>query len=93
VDVALDEEAANILVDQHKPDLVIIDYHLNNSQTGLNVLSSWQESWLKETPVIVITADYTDDVRLATKTSGFNLLKKPVRPLQLKGLIEQAFSK
>jgi signal transduction histidine kinase/Na+/proline symporter len=92
VDVALDESQANNLVEKNKPDLVIIDYHLNNSQTGLNVVSSWQESWLKDTPVIVITADYTDEVRLATKSGGFFLLKKPVRPMQLKGLIEQAMS-
>lgn len=92
VDVALDERAANELIEQHRPDLVIIDYHLNNEQTGLNVVSSWQESWLKDTPVIVITADYTDEVRLATKAGGFNLLKKPVRPMQLKSLIEQALS-
>lgn len=92
VDVALDERAANELVERHRPDLVIIDYHLNDEQTGLNVVSSWQESWLKTTPVIVITADYTDDVRLATKASGFNLLKKPVRPMQLKSLIEQALT-
>jgi PAS domain S-box-containing protein len=92
VDVALDEEAANELISENQPDLIIIDYHLNNDQTGLNVVSSWQESWLKDTPVIVITADYTDEVRLATKSSGFNLLKKPVRPMQLKGLIEQALS-
>jgi DNA-binding NtrC family response regulator len=90
VDVALDETAANELIAENQPDLIIIDYHLNNDQTGLNVVSSWQESWLKETPVIVITADYTDEVRLATKSSGFNLLKKPVRPMQLKGLIERA---
>lgn len=92
VDVAIDERAANELIDDNKPDLVIIDYHLNDEQTGLNVVSSWQQSWLKETPVIVITADYTDEVRLATKASGFNLLKKPVRPMQLKGLIEQALT-
>ncbi|WP_196158053.1 PAS-domain containing protein [Reinekea sp. G2M2-21] len=92
VDVALDERAANELIAACKPDLVIIDYHLNDSQTGLNVVSSWQDSWLTDIPVIVITADYTDEVRLATKSSGFNLLKKPVRPLQLKGLIEQALS-
>ncbi len=92
VDVALDEQAANELIASHKPDLVIIDYHLNDSQTGLNVVSSWQDSWLNDTPIIVITADYTDEVRLATKSSGFNLLKKPVRPLQLKGLIEQALA-
>ena len=90
VDVALDEAAANELIAENQPDLIIIDYHLNNDQTGLNVVSSWQESWLKDTPVIVITADYTDEVRLATKSSGFNLLKKPVRPMQLKGLIERA---
>ena len=90
VDVAIDELAANELIAQHKPDLIIIDYHLNDAETGLNVVASWQDSWLKDTPVIVITADYTDEVRLATKSGGFYLLKKPVRPLQLKGLIEPA---
>jgi len=90
VDVALGELTANELVEDNKPDLVIIDYHLDDSQTGLSVVSTWQQSWLIDTPIIVITADYTEEVRLATKTRGFNLLKKPVRPMQLKALIEQA---
>ena len=90
VDVALNEAAADSLIEAHLPDLVIIDYHLDDAQTGLNVVSSWKKAWLKETPVIIITADYNDAVRLATKSSGFYLLKKPVRPMQLKALIEQA---
>ncbi|MFQ3230556.1 sodium:solute symporter family transporter [Reinekea sp.] len=87
VDVALNEAAANLLIAEVKPDLVIIDYHLDNNVTGLNVLDRWKLSWLEKTPVIVITADYTEEVREATKARGFQLLKKPVRPMQLKSLI------
>lgn len=93
VDVALDQQQASKLIEQNKPDLVIIDYHLNDQQTGLNVVADWKQSWLAQTPVIVITADYTEEVRLATQTSGYRLLKKPVRPMQLKALIEQALTK
>lgn len=87
---ALDETGAAPYIDEQKPDLVIIDYHLDNDITGLEVIGRWQEGWLKTQSVIVITADYTDEVRVATREKGFYLLKKPVRPLQLKALIEQA---
>jgi PAS domain S-box-containing protein len=89
---AMNEDGANSHIAEKEPDLIIIDYHLDNDVTGIDVVSNWQQSWLKDTPVIVITADYTDDVRHATKEKGFYLLKKPVRPLQLKALISKALN-
>jgi DNA-binding NtrC family response regulator len=88
----MNEDGANSHIAEKEPDLIIIDYHLDNDVTGIDVVSNWQQSWLKDTPVIVITADYTDDVRHATKEKGFYLLKKPVRPLQLKALISKALN-
>ncbi|TXR53366.1 hybrid sensor histidine kinase/response regulator [Reinekea thalattae] len=89
VDVALDEQAADQHIQKSQPELVIIDFHLNNEVTGLEVIDRWQQSWMQQTPVIVITADYTDEVRHATKDKGYYLLKKPIRPLQLKALLEK----
>ncbi|MBU2863145.1 hybrid sensor histidine kinase/response regulator [Reinekea forsetii] len=87
VDAAMNEAEANKLIAMNKPDLVVIDYHLDHGETGLNVLDRWNQSWFRNIPAIVITADYTEEVRQATKARGYQLLKKPVRPMQLKALI------
>ncbi|MCH8531692.1 MAG: hybrid sensor histidine kinase/response regulator [Saccharospirillum sp.] len=88
VDTALDQAGADQCIAQAIPDLIIIDYHLDQGVTGLSLLEHWQQTWLQETPVIVITADYTDEVRSAIEKQGFRLLKKPVRPLQLRSLVD-----
>ncbi|GGX65564.1 hybrid sensor histidine kinase/response regulator [Saccharospirillum salsuginis] len=90
VDTAADKDGAEACVARAMPDLIIMDYHLDQGLTGLSLLKEWQQTWLRHTPVIVITADYTDEVRLAIEKRGFRLLKKPVRPLQLRSLVDAA---
>lgn len=87
---AYHEVQATQALQTRAPDLVIVDYHLDDGQTGLAVVGKWQASGQCQVPVIVITADYTDQVRAQTERLGFRLLKKPVRPRQLKNLIEQS---
>lgn len=88
VAAANDRDQAEAALQRQRPDLIIMDYHLAPDLTGLALLQSWQGRAIGDIPVIVITADYTEAVRLATERRGYRLLKKPVRPLQLRALVD-----
>ncbi len=87
VSVASQPEQAWELACELKPDLIVMDYHLDQTLTGLSVLEDWHSRGLADVPVIMITADYTEEVRQAIEKRGYRLLKKPVRPLQLRALL------
>lgn len=87
VSVASQPEKAWDMAREQKPDLIVMDYHLDQTLTGLSVLEAWHNQGLADVPVIMITADYTEEVRQAIEKRGYRLLKKPVRPLQLRALL------
>ncbi|WP_428241236.1 hybrid sensor histidine kinase/response regulator [Gynuella sp.] len=87
-----DSSEVTDLVRQQLPDLIIIDYHLDNDEIGLDLLTEWKKSWLKNIPVIVITADYTDAVQKEIQSRNYYLLKKPVKPLQLRSLVDRVLN-
>ena len=73
---------------QAMPDIILIDYHLDGSDTGLTVLDALATEFGR-VPGILITANYTDGLRLAAQASGYPLLNKPLRPAALRALMAQ----
>tara|TARA_R110000868_G_scaffold3038_2_gene20444 strand:- start:4646 stop:8137 length:3492 start_codon:yes stop_codon:yes gene_type:complete len=71
------------------PDLVIIDYHLDQGVTGLDVMAGFRQVWQRQVPCMVITADYTDEVKQRIEELGFMLLRKPVKPMALRALLNK----
>ncbi|MCD7059089.1 ATP-binding response regulator [Pelagibacterium xiamenense] len=70
------------------PDLVLMDYHLEQS-SGLDAIE-----WLKQVaggqlPAILVTADRTNAVRQLAEARGTAVLNKPVKPAALRALITQ----
>lgn len=70
------------------PDLVLMDYHLDQT-SGLDALE-----WLKQIvgghlPTILVTADRTPAVRQLAETRGTAVLNKPVKPAALRALLTQ----
>lgn len=68
------------------PDLVLMDYHLDQS-SGLDAIE-----WLKQIvgghlPAILVTADRTNAVRNLAETRGTAVLNKPVKPAALRALL------
>ncbi len=82
---ALDIQGALARIGARRPDLYVVDYHLDNNTTGLEVLAQLTKE--APAPGIVITADYTEEVALAVQQAGYVLLKKPVKPLALRSVI------
>lgn len=70
------------------PDLVLMDYHLDQT-SGLDAIE-----WLKQIvgghlPAILVTADRTAAVRQLAETRGTAVLNKPVKPAALRALLAQ----
>ncbi|HWJ89010.1 MAG TPA: hybrid sensor histidine kinase/response regulator [Pelagibacterium sp.] len=70
------------------PDLVLMDYHLDQT-SGLDAIE-----WLKQIvgghlPTILVTADRTPSVRQLAETRGTAVLNKPVKPAALRALLTQ----
>lgn len=68
------------------PDLMLVDYHLDD-ETGLEAISAFRSAVGIDTPAIVVTADYGDDTEGRVTDAGLELLRKPVKPAELRALM------
>lgn len=79
---------ANIFAEQDKPNLLIIDYHLADGLLGTSVARLIKNrAGFAELPVLMITANSQQQLAVELKQQGYQLLYKPVRPLQLKSML------
>ncbi|MCY0963692.1 PAS domain-containing hybrid sensor histidine kinase/response regulator [Parathalassolituus penaei] len=69
------------------PDIILADYHLDQSETGTHVLSRLEKQTGERTPAVVITADRSDPVRQEITRQGAVRLNKPVKPAKLRALM------
>ncbi|WP_339668931.1 hybrid sensor histidine kinase/response regulator [Dasania marina] len=71
------------------PDVILVDYHLDDGETGLQVLEALGLHWGVSQKAIVISADNSDDLREEVHTAGYLFLPKPVQPAALRGLVRK----
>ena len=72
----------------HPPDLVLADFHLDGSDTGLKSIAAVRARW-GEVPAVIITADYGEEVRERARGAGFAIMRKPVKPAALRAIMSQ----
>ncbi len=84
VSMARDGAAAESLYRQHDPELLILDYHLDQGDTGLNLYRRLAHG---RVPAILISANHSDPLRQQALQAGCDFLAKPIRPLALRSLI------
>ncbi len=75
------------------PDVILMDYHLDGTVTGLEALETLSSHAGERLPAILITANYTEAVRKAADEFGCPILNKPVRPGALRALLAQIVSR
>ncbi len=73
-------------------DLLIVDYHLDNDELGIDAAEALVGQRETELPVLMITANYSKDVNQAIRNRGYQLMNKPVKPLKLKTLLAHLLS-
>jgi len=74
---------------QQKPDLLLLDYHLDKGCTGLDAAEQLNQKWQTKLPGIVNSADRSEELRELVSELGLYFLPKPVKPLALKRLIKR----
>lgn len=70
-----------------QPNLIIADYRLRESQTGVDAIHTIKNVLRKKVPAILITGDTAPERLQEAAKSGFKLLHKPVNPGQLRMVI------
>lgn len=72
------------------PDLIISDYHLADGRTGIATIEWLRGELSAPIPAFLISGD-TDPATLhEAKVKGFHLLHKPVNPMALRAMFNQA---
>ena len=65
-------------------DILIVDYHLDDGKNGLEVAKEINSLREEPLPVMMITANYSKQLKDEVKSRGILLLNKPVKPMKLK---------
>jgi len=70
------------------PSIVLADYHLDRGETGLAAVIGLRAKFGAGLPAIIITADYSDIVTGSSYGARCEVLRKPVRPAELRALMQ-----
>ena len=69
------------------PDILLVDYHLDRGESGIELAEEMQALWGSRIPSIVITADHTQEAQTAASAQGCQILRKPVKPAALRAVM------
>ncbi|MFN9584212.1 MAG: hybrid sensor histidine kinase/response regulator, partial [Pseudomonadaceae bacterium] len=83
---ALSEEDLACQVDNYhaEADLLIADYHLDDERNGVDAVAQINARRSAPLPALMITANYSNELKQQMRELGHSLLHKPVRPMKLK---------
>jgi Na+/proline symporter/signal transduction histidine kinase len=83
------EECAAILSQGVRPQLALVDYHLDDGETGTQIMA-WLRTQLGEpVPGVVISADGHPETVAQVHAAGLDYLAKPVKPAALRALLSR----
>ncbi|KRB85281.1 histidine kinase [Sphingomonas sp. Root710] len=71
----------------HRPDVILVDYHLKDGETGDATVARLQDHLGSAVPAIMISADRGEELKARMAGLGIPLLSKPVKPAQLRALL------
>ncbi len=66
-----------------EPDALLVDYHLDDGVTGIEVAEMFQKRFGEDKPIVVISADQNNDVRAQAASRAFFFLRKPLKAASL----------
>ncbi len=69
------------------PDILILDYHLDDGACGLDVARYLAGRRPGPLPAILTTADYGPEIEAEAAAVGAELVRKPIKPAQLRSLL------
>jgi Na+/proline symporter/signal transduction histidine kinase len=85
-------ECEVLLSEGLRPDLALVDYHLDDGETG-TALMAWLRTRLSSpVPGVVISADGRPELVAQIHAAGLDYLSKPVKPAALRALLSRHVS-
>ncbi|WP_445765931.1 hybrid sensor histidine kinase/response regulator [Rheinheimera sp.] len=82
-------EALQALQQGLVPDLLLFDYHLDNGATGVDVAQQLHAHFAVTAPVIIHSADHSEQIRETALNAGYYFLLKPLKAIALKKLFSR----
>ncbi|MGE8067354.1 PAS domain-containing hybrid sensor histidine kinase/response regulator [Pseudomonas sp. NPDC089569] len=83
------DECATLLGEGVRPQLALVDFHLDNGETGTELMA-WLRTRLGEpVPGVVISADGRPETMAQVHAAGLDYLAKPVKPAALRALLSR----
>lgn len=88
---AKDETSLNAAIAKKSftPAIIISDYHLDDDKNGVDLVQKSLNQYTWHAPVIVCSADPSEQVREHTSNAKFYFMRKPIKALALKKLMKQ----
>ncbi|WP_079254025.1 PAS domain-containing hybrid sensor histidine kinase/response regulator [Endozoicomonas arenosclerae] len=81
------KEAFSVVDECGLPDILLVDYRLEDSMDGIQLAEALREQSPCPLPAILITADKQDSVRNRCRELDIKLFGKPVKPASLRALM------
>jgi signal transduction histidine kinase/CheY-like chemotaxis protein len=69
------------------PDAIIADLHLDHGESGLSAVEEIRQQLKSNVPAMIITADYSEKAATEAGRYGLEVLKKPVKPAEMRALL------
>ena len=82
--LSLEDLKEKVDISQDHADILIVDYHLDNDETGLSAANLINTQRNLAIPTLMITANYSKSLKNEVESTGILLLNKPVKPMKLK---------
>ncbi|MEO1136606.1 MAG: PAS-domain containing protein, partial [Pseudomonadota bacterium] len=71
------------------PDLLLLDYQLDDDRTGFDALKALETRWKRRPVTIMITASMSPEMKAEAEQARIPVLAKPVEPAELRAMINQ----
>jgi CheY-like chemotaxis protein len=85
---SLETAVAAIEASGHRPDALLVDYHLDESN-GIDAVIALRQRFDDDTPAALITADRSPAVRDDARRNDIQVFNKPVKPAALRAFLAQ----
>lgn len=69
------------------PDIIIADQHLDQGELGSETVNQARSYLQRNVPALIITADASEEMQRVARAGGVELMRKPVKPAQLRALL------
>lgn len=83
------EDCAALLAEGKRPQLALVDYHLDEGETGTQLMAWLRTTLAEPVPGVVISADARPETVAQVHAAGLDYLAKPVKPAALRALLNR----